>query len=196
MKICTTCKIEKDFSEFGLDNKSKDKHQSSCFPCRKEYRTNNKKFIAAGNKRYYENNKERLNTQNKEYADANKEHLHQKSKEYYENNKDNIKKRVKKYANENKEHLSMKQKERYVANEDLPEFKEKRRNYKKNRSSTDTLFNLSENIRRLIRDAIRNKGYTKKSNKTLDILGCCFHHFKQHIESQFVDGMSWENRKL
>jgi len=41
--------------------------------------------------------------------------------------------------------------------------------------------------------SIRNKGYTKKS-KTYEILGCTFEEFKLHIESQFTNKMSWDNR--
>lgn len=28
------------------------------------------------------------------------------------------------------------------------------------------------------------------------MLGCDWHHLKTHLESKFVDGMSWENRSL
>jgi len=40
---------------------------------------------------------------------------------------------------------------------------------------------------------LKRYGYTKKS-KTFEILGCDYETFKKHIESQFIDGMSWENR--
>jgi hypothetical protein len=36
-------------------------------------------------------------------------------------------------------------------------------------------------------------GYTK-SSKTYEILGCSYEEFKVYIESQFVEGMSWDNR--
>jgi hypothetical protein len=32
----------------------------------------------------------------------------------------------------------------------------------------------------------------KKSNKTLDLLGCSIEYFKKHIEQQFKPGMTWE----
>lgn len=35
--------------------------------------------------------------------------------------------------------------------------------------------------------------YSKKS-LTHEILGCSYSEFKTHIESQFIDGMSWDNR--
>jgi hypothetical protein len=33
-----------------------------------------------------------------------------------------------------------------------------------------------------------------KRNKTFDIVGCTPQELKEHLESQFKDGMSWENR--
>ena len=70
-------------------------------------------------------------------------------------------------------------------------------NYKniKTRSSTNSLFLLTKNIRCLITNSITRQGYTKKS-KTYNILGCSFEEFKEHIEKQFLEGMSWENRNL
>jgi hypothetical protein len=40
--------------------------------------------------------------------------------------------------------------------------------------------------------SIKGKGYTKKS-KTNEILGCSFKEFKQHLELQFTEGMTWNN---
>lgn len=40
---------------------------------------------------------------------------------------------------------------------------------------------------------IRGQGYTKKSSCN-EIYGCSFDELKKHIELQFKEGMSWENR--
>jgi len=50
-------------------------------------------------------------------------------------------------------------------------------------------------MRILIGASIRKKKFSKTS-KTENILGCSFEEFFTHIESQFIDGMSWENRSL
>lgn len=55
------------------------------------------------------------------------------------------------------------------------------------------MFKLTRNIRSLIRNSIRDKGY-KKNSKTYNILGCSFEKFKLHIESQFESWMSWDNQ--
>ena len=33
-----------------------------------------------------------------------------------------------------------------------------------------------------------------KKNKTFEIVGCSPQFLKEHLEKQFVDGMTWENR--
>lgn len=63
------------------------------------------------------------------------------------------------------------------------------------RLKEDSLFKLKHNIRGLIRMSFKNLGHNKNS-KTFDILGCTSQEFYEHIESQFLEGMSWGNRKL
>lgn len=67
--------------------------------------------------------------------------------------------------------------------------------YQQDRVKTDLLFKLGRNIRVLIRCSFKNKNL-KKNTKTENILGCSISEFKKHIELQFLNGMSWENRKL
>jgi hypothetical protein len=67
--------------------------------------------------------------------------------------------------------------------------------YQQNRVKTDLLFKLGRNIRVLIRYSFKNKNLKKKT-KTEIILGCSVSEFKKHLEFQFLNGMSWENRRL
>lgn len=64
--------------------------------------------------------------------------------------------------------------------------------YRKKKLKTDSLYKLTSNIRVLICNNIKRKGY-RKTTKTTQILGCTFDEFKQHLESQFQDWMNWEN---
>ena len=109
--------------------------------------------------------KDRLTTNCKECK--NKQH----NKYIYEN-KDKVYKMQKKYYQENKERINECQRKRRTKN---------------------PLFKLSCNIGNLIRISIKGNGYTKNS-KTHDILGISFKGFKEHIEKQFTEGMSWDNR--
>lgn len=65
--------------------------------------------------------------------------------------------------------------------------------YKRKKRQTDPLFKLRCNIGSLIANRLRSHGYSKTS-KTATILGCTFEEFFEHIESQFIEGMSWDNR--
>lgn len=56
--------------------------------------------------------------------------------------------------------------------------------------STDILFRLRTSMRVSLRKCLRGAHTTEK---TVDLLGCDFSHFKKYLESQFRDGMSWEN---
>jgi hypothetical protein len=58
---------------------------------------------------------------------------------------------------------------------------------------TDYLYAIKKRIRSRICETLRKNGYTKKS-KMIEILGCDYETFANHIESQFVDGMNWNNR--
>lgn len=58
------------------------------------------------------------------------------------------------------------------------------------RKHSSPTFRLIENVRTRMWHGL--KGYIKTS-KTEKLLGCTFMEFKDHIEKQFVEGMSWDN---
>ena len=59
----------------------------------------------------------------------------------------------------------------------------------------DPKYRLKNNIRRLIRLSI-SKGFYSKKSYTSEILGIDYEGFYKHIENQFTDGMSWDNKRL
>lgn len=66
--------------------------------------------------------------------------------------------------------------------------------YEKARKSTP-LGNLMARLRQRTGKAFTRGGF-KKGSKTEEILGCKWEFLKAHIEAQFTEGMSWENRRL
>lgn len=56
----------------------------------------------------------------------------------------------------------------------------------------DPTFRLIENIRGRARRAIKH-GFGEKAYKTKELLGCDWETIKQHLESQFTEGMTWDN---
>jgi hypothetical protein len=53
----------------------------------------------------------------------------------------------------------------------------------------DPIFKIKRNLRRRINHLVRGQ----KSDKTFNLIGCNAEEFKKHIESQFLEGMSWDN---
>lgn len=65
--------------------------------------------------------------------------------------------------------------------------------YAKNRCMTDTLFLLTRTLQARVRNAF-SRASMKKQTSTSQMLGCSIEEFKSHIERQFVNGMTWDNR--
>jgi len=106
----------------------------------------------------------------------------------------------KKNREKHSEHISEYGKKWYIKNKGDTKFKafrreerrEYEREYKKKRYHSDILYKLSDIISSAIRLSLNEKGYTKKC-RTYRILGCTYEEFKEHIESQWEDWMSWDN---
>lgn len=65
--------------------------------------------------------------------------------------------------------------------------------YLRERRQSDPLFAFKIKTRNLIRKAFDRNGFTKRS-KSNDILGCSWPELVTHIERQFKEGMTWQNR--
>jgi len=65
-----------------------------------------------------------------------------------------------------------------------------RHNIRMNRLNTKPEARITENLRRRMRAVLEG---INKSDSTLALIGCTPEELKNHLESQFKDGMSWEN---
>lgn len=192
MKLCSKCKILKDFNDFHNCSKSKDGLKSSCKECRNSDNAIRRKREDSKLKEreYRENNRERLKEYKREYYLNNKEEILKNNKKYYNDNKDYINNRNSIYSINNKENISKYQKDYYINNKEILNVYKKewfREKYK-----SDDIFRLRNNISSLIRQSIKKNGFIKKS-KSLDILGCNIEEFKIYLENKFEDWMSWDN---
>jgi hypothetical protein len=163
-----------------LKNKEKVKRQS-----KQHYEKNKDKLLKKArvkNLEYYHNNKnecrERQNKYLKQYQalPGVKEKAKQRRKQYWEKNKSILKTYNKVYYQQNKRKVN-----------------EHDRKYKLNKRHTDPIYKLSCKIRGLINISLKKK-FTKKSKRTIEILGCSFEEFKSHLEKQFDKNMNWENQ--
>jgi hypothetical protein len=125
--------------------------------------------------------KDKLQPKCKECERENNKTLRQKNpnSKYYQQNKQYYKDYSKKWIEENKEKWDVYR-------------REYQRNYNKSKYDSDPLYKLRMCVGTRIRLALKSQNKTKLG-KTTDYLGCDYEHLKLHIESQFTEGMTWDN---
>jgi hypothetical protein len=183
MKKCSKCEVEKKEDEFNKNSNSKDCLSTYCKECNKlymfEYYELNKNKIIEKIKNNQRKKKFEISSYNKKYKADNKEKQKEYQKEYREKNKDMIKEKRERNYEENKESILEYQRKYRKVN---PENRDKINKRFNSRYKMDSLFRLRNNISKLIRQSIKNGGYTKNS-KTHDILGCSFVELIKHLNS-------------
>lgn len=98
---------------------------------------------------------------------------------HYKENRDTKIKQVQDYYEKNKDIRKEYYKKR------LPVINEARRE----RYKTDINYKLACNLRSRLHVALKRN---KKADSSMNLLGCTLDDLKNHIESKFTDGMSWE----
>ncbi len=196
---CSQCQVKKSLDEFAVNSRNKtDGRCAKCKTCQKEYRKANKDKIAKRLKAWREKNAESLKQKKSEYYFKNKAEIRAKHKKYREENAEAIKIGKKLEYQKNRDRYLRKAKEWDKKN---PEYRKSRR-YKdqknktrRKRYSQDVNYKLSEKIRNY---SLRVTNAVKKNKplRSLDYLGCSIEEFKNHIESQWQEGMTWDNHSL
>ena len=168
-KHCSKCKQLLSIDNFYKNKSSKDGLYSRCKLCHiqqtQDYRTNNQEKVKQFKGEYYQNNKDNYRKYNKTRREKNPELVKEYQRKYRLKNKDERNKRR----------------------------REGRYAYEQARKLKDPIYNLKCSIGKLISVSLRSRNYTKKS-RTYEILGCTYEEFKVHIEQQFTDGMTWDNK--
>lgn len=168
MKICKSCKLEKNESEFYKNVRSKDGLRSDCKSCEKDKA-----------RKWKVENLERSRKYEREWREKNKEWHREYSKNIdKEKKKLNSKKWNEKYYLEIRNYKKL--------------YRKTYNKIRKERRKNDPLFKLSSNIRSSIYTSLKEKEFIK-SSKTEQIIGLLFREFKLYIESKFETWMTWEN---
>ena len=167
-KICTECKKELPISEYYICKSGKDagKPKCKCIACLKKIQTSPE--WREKQRKYYAKNKERY----RKYRIASKDARSKWSKEWVKANKDKICETNKKYYIDNKETIlksNNKYRQKRYAND--PKYR--------------ALINTKDRFRQIIA--------SKESDQFHKLLGCTRKKLIEHLESNFEDGMSWEN---
>lgn len=187
-KVCKICKTNKSVEDFKI------RKDSSGVVFKIEYCCHN--CTLDSQRKYRENNREKLRLQYKKYSAENKEKRKKQSKEYRERNSEKFRlKRLltkeqqsilwKNWSEKNKEYRKQyKASRREITNR---QDRERRQN--------DLDYNLKQLLRGRLYKAIKAQN-TSKNNSVIDLIGCSIEDFKKHIESQFHNGMCWENHSV
>lgn len=131
-------------------------------------------------KNYDRTHKHQKKVTSKIYYETHKEQI----KEYFENNRERIKEYHRKYYQKNKKLFSQKQKEYDKTH------KEERNRRQQNKLKTNINYKIAHYLRTRLNKVLKGE---RKSESILKLLGCSLDAFKSHLESNFTQGMSFEN---
>ena len=214
IKKCCKCKIEKSSEGFSKYRSKKDGLQGACKLCHAKYRAENKERAKENNKKWRAENRERVKETSAKWRAENKERVKETSTKWFAKNKERHKESTAKWRAKNKERRKENHAKWYAENKERKkeanakwraknkerrketnakwraENREKITKQAKQRYYSDINFRLVNVLRARIRMAIKN-GY--KSAKTIELLGCSIEEVKSHLESQFTEGMTWDN---
>lgn len=171
-KVCRLCGNLLDLDKFHRKSEAKDGHRNECKECTKSYLkqwkdTPERKEVT---KRYdkirYDLMREQILKRKKEHYQENRDRLLAYKKEYRET--DSFKDNDKEWRNDNKNRLALLQ-----------------ANYRKKYPHVVAW-------RSVLYSTLKRLG-TDKQNSTIDMLGYSALELKEHIEKQFLEGMTWGN---
>lgn len=177
-KICSRCSLTKKIEEFGKRKDSKDGYHGVCKICRNSYTKNWRTSEKYVNRIYTDDEIIAEKERKRRYYIENRTDILRRSKEYRENNIEYTREYKKNYYKNNRDRLISYSTE-----------------YHLKRMKNDDFYKFISNMRVLIKNSIKYRGY-KKNTKTTNILGCSLEDFKKYIESKFETWMNWGNYGL
>lgn len=171
LRRCWDCGLTKTVSEFYPKKKGCPDLTTICKICgnrrAKEWRRANKERIKETSKEWRKKNPEKQSKISERRRKKNPEKEAERIRAWRKKNPESHRK----YYHKNKEEIRQKQRDRL---------------------ESDHLFKLRKTVRNRIGVALRDGGYQKQC-KTSEMLGCDWQTLVEHLESQFTEGMSWEN---
>jgi hypothetical protein len=119
------------------------------------------------------------NETNKAWRENNREKYLATTRTYRENNREKCRAACKVWRDNNKEKIAGYHRSKESVNA-----------YMRKRRAEDKGFRLLDSLRTRLNQAIRR---SPKADTTRNLLGCTTEELCAHLESQFTDGMSWDN---
>ncbi len=195
-KTCTCCDKEYPLTiEYFYQRKDrKSGFSSACKKCtnvrgkkyRDAYRENNGKSIAARKKEYRQKHKKEIAEYSKRYREEHSKECNARNRRYDREHKEERRRYFLSYGKNNRERLAEYAKQ-YRRNN-----RQKINKYLRDRRKTDIRYRIAKNLQSRIQRAVRLHG-SRKSERTMKLLGCHVEELIKHLESQFLPGMTWQN---
>ena len=191
------CVDDEDFAnevskKKATDKRNYERYKEKRLSQAKEYYEDNKDKLLQYQKERREGPKrEQVLAQKREHYQKNKDYYQKKNREWNRNNKKQIAARSKIWRENNKGHRQQAHKEYAEKNKDkIREYKLK---WEYDRTQSDPVFAMARRCRVRMRNFLRARGFSKKASST-QMIGCSWEELMTHLESQFLDGMTWDNR--
>jgi hypothetical protein len=209
MKTCFKCNTQFPLTEefFGCREGSPDGYRNDCKGCvkkrRHDWHEKNREEQLCKMKEYWVENIETMHVYKKEYNEENRDSINAKCHDYYWANRDKVLSQMKEFRDSHKEEIKRRRTKQRTDNhesvlEKRREYSERNRarinawasQYCAKRKQVDIPYRILHNTRTRI--AIASRG-SRKSDRTIKLIGCTASELKKHLESQFTKGMTWKN---
>jgi len=167
-----------------------------------EYREQNKQRLREHYKQFYIDNRDKIKAKSKAYREANKDKILEKEAE----RRDKEREKLKVYFRERHHKLKndidyiIKRKQSALKRKDKKAIEDKKwakANRKKIREyRRERMKNPNHRLRQVlsgrILQAVKMQA-SDKAYKSMELLGCTIKELRDHLESQFTEGMTWDN---
>jgi hypothetical protein len=170
---------------------NKEKRQAVKAAYLKQYRALNPEKVKAASAAWRALNPEKVKAASADYYAKNREKEKVRHLKWRTNNNDRHKANSAKWRKQNVKRVKENTAKWRKENPEKVKFMKLKN--KKQRLANDPIYAMAQRFRRRLSLAIKANGF-KKHSCTEKMLGCTFKQFAKHIESQFTDGMGWDNR--
>lgn len=192
-KLCLRCDTIKPFSDFSRCAARKDGMKCYCRVCNSRLasgwvKENRDRFNAGAKGRYWKNveiNRAKNRAYNRARYHLVKDKINAQCRAYRLNNLEKERERCRAWREKNKAFVKMRAKE-YNKRDAL-----KIRERSRRRHLVDKHYAMRKALSARLSAAL--SGVAAKSKRTMELLGCTIEYLKIHLESQFKDGMTWDN---
>jgi hypothetical protein len=130
------------------------------------------------------------NTSKRMYNNNRKKYLN-KAKDFYIENRGSKLEYARQYRTENRDQIS--ETKRLIHQRNPEKMRSRVREWKRFNRKNNPEFMMLESMRAMVRRVLESTG-SGKENRTVELVGYTPDQLRNHIESQFKPGMSWDNR--